>query len=152
MTNEHTTARTPDDWDAHVAHRRRLGETTRQAEARLLHGPDPWKTAQPITAQSVTSLTVGDGDDAEPATVAVYPVSRLTFSANLHAMSGRPDLAGAWIDAGTAEDGTTSVRVLTGDSSGAIPTPEALQECAHLLRIAADAVAHASGLDLEVDQ
>ena len=152
MTNEHTTTRTPDDWDAHVAHRRRLGETTRQAEARLLHGPDRPESAQPITAQSVTSLTIGDGDDAEPATVAVYPVSRLTFGVNLHSLSTRPDLAGVWIDAGTAEDGTTSVRVLTGDSSGTIPTPEVLQECAHMLRIAADAVAHASGLDLEVDQ
>lgn len=150
MTNDHTT-RTPDDWDAHVAHRRRLGETTRQAEARLLHGPDPWKTAD-LAPQSVTSLTIGNGDDAEPATVAVYPVSRLTFSANLHSLSIRPDLAGVWIDAGTAGDGTTSVRVLTGDSSGSTPTPEVLQACAHMLRAAADAVAHASGLDLEVDQ
>ena len=149
MTNEHPTTRTPDDWDAYVAHRRRLGETTRQAEARLLHGPDRPESAD-LAPQSVTSLTVGD--DAEPATVAVYPVSRLTFGVNLHSLSTRPDLAGVWIDAGTAGDGTTSVRVLTGDSSGSIPTPEALQACAHMLRAAADAVAHASGLDLEVDQ
>lgn len=117
----------------------------------MLHGPDRPESAD-LAPQSVTSLTVGDGDDAEPATVAVYPVSRLTFGVNLHSLSIRPDLAGVWIDAGTAGDGTTSVRVLTGDSSGSIPTPEALQACAHMLRAAADAVAHASGLDLEVDQ
>lgn len=151
MTNEHPTTRTPDDWAAYVAHHRRLGETIRQTEARLLHGPDRPASAD-LAPQSVTSPTIGDGDTAEPANVAVYPVDRLTFGANLHGLSIRPDLAGVWIDAGTAEDGTTSLRVLTGDVSGAAPTPEALQACAHMLRIAADAVAHASGLDLEVDQ